>query len=101
MLGALGLGGAVASAATAITSLTLLSGHRVWLLVVTGVLLTLSWAAMAGWLRGSWLRPIGCPADGAQPQSHRLWWFSVTIYVITVGVTYLGGPLTRLMKAGP
>ena len=47
VLGALGLGGAVASAATAIPALTFLGAHRVWLFVVTGVLLTFSWAAMA------------------------------------------------------
>ena len=101
VLGALGLGGAVASAATAIPAPAFLSAHRVWLFVVTGILLTVSRAAMAGEFERRWLPTVGCPSNGAQRQSHALWWVSVTIYVLTVAITYLGAPLARLMGVDP
>jgi len=101
VLGALGLGGAVASAATALPGLAFLSAHRGWLFVVTGVLLTVSRAAMVGELERRWLPANRCPPDGGQLQSRVLWGVSVTIYVVTVAITYFGAPLARLMGVGP
>ena len=94
LLGAVGLGGVVASAMSAIPVVGFLSEHRVWAFVTTGLLLTLSWAVMAGRLRAKWLGAVTCPPGGASLTTRRLWWVSVGVYVVALGVSF-GAPIAR------
>ena len=94
LLGAVGLGGAVASAVSAIPAVGFLTEHRAWVFLTTGLLLTLSWAAIAGRLPAKWLRAVPCPPGGASPTTRRLWWVSVGVYVVVLGVSF-GAPIAR------
>jgi len=94
LLAAVGLGGAVASAISAIPLVGFLSEHRAWVFVTTGLLLTLSWGVMAGRLPAKWLGAVTCPPGGASPTTGRLWWVSVGVYVVTLGISF-GAPIAR------
>lgn len=94
LLGALGLGGAIASGMSAIPVVGFLSEYRALVFVTTGLLLMLSWAAMAARLPAKWLGSVTCPPGGASPTTRRLWWISVGVYVVTLGVSF-GAPIAR------
>jgi len=94
LLGAVGLGGAVASATSGIPALGFLREQRGWLFVTTGLLLTFSWAVMAGRLPAKWLGAVICPPGGASPTTRRLWWVSVGVYVVALGVSF-GAAIAR------
>ncbi len=94
LLGAVGFGSVVASGMSAIPAVGFLSEHRAWVFLTTGLLLTLSWAAMAGRLTAKWLGAVTCPPGGASLTTRRLWWVSVVLYVVTLGVSF-GSPIAR------
>lgn len=97
LLVALGLGGAVASAATAVPGLMFLSAHKAWVFAVVAALLVLSWAAMTGRLPTAWARARLCPVDGAPRNVRGLWSVAVALYLFSLGVAYLGAPIARLL----
>jgi len=94
LLAAVGLSGAFASAVSAIPVIGFISAHRAWLFVTTGLLLTLSWAVMAGRLPAKWLGAVICPPGRASPTTRRLWWVSVGVYGVALGVSF-GAPIAR------
>jgi len=71
-----------------------ISAHRAWLFVTTGLLLTLSWAVMAGRLPAKWLGAVICPPGRASPTTRRLWWVSVGVYGVALGASF-GAPIAR------
>src|SRR5437763_5377306 len=85
LLAAVGLSGAFASAVSAIPVIGFISAHRAWLFVTTGLLLTLSWAVMAGGVRAKWLGGVICPPGRASPTMGGIWWVSVGVYGVGPG----------------
>lgn len=97
LLVTVGLGGAVASVVSAVPGVTWLSAHKAWVFVAVGLALAAAWAAMAGRVPTAWLRAQVCPA-GASPVSVRsLWRVSFVLYLLSLGVAYLGAPVARLI----
>lgn len=97
LLVALGLGGAVASAVSAIPAVTWLSAHKAWVFAAVGLLLAAAWAMMTGRVPTSWLRAWLCPAGGPPVNVRALWRLSVILYVLSLGMAYLGAPVARMI----
>jgi chromate transport protein ChrA len=97
LLVAFGLGGAVASVVSAVPAVTWLSAQKLWVFVVVGTLLALSWTGLRGRLPTAWLRARLCPVGGAPPNVWRLWRLSLALYLASVAVAYLGAPIARLI----
>lgn len=95
MLVALGVGGAVASAVSAVPAVTFLSGHKLWVFAVVGALLVMSWAAITGRVPTTWARARMCPTGAAPRNVRRLWWMAASLYLLSLGVAYLGATVAR------
>ncbi len=92
----LGLGATVAAMTSAFPFLITLSQHKVWVFVVSAIML-----ALAGW---ALYRPgRACPADvelgqacnRAMVWNRRIWWASITLWGIGFFAAYLALPLLR------
>ena len=97
VLTALGLGGAVASAASAVPALTVVSAHKLWLFAGVGLMLIASWGAVTGRVTPGWLRARVCPTGAAPRHVRRLWRMAAALYVLSVAVAYLGAPVARMI----
>ena len=97
VLTALGLGGAVASAVSAVPALTVLSDHKLWVFGGVGLLLAASWATITGRVPAAWLWARLCPMGAAPRHVRRLWRVSAALYVLSVAVAYLGAPVARMI----
>jgi chromate transport protein ChrA len=95
LLVTLGLGGALASVVSAVPGVTWLSAHKAWVFVAVGLLLAAAWAMMTGRVPTAWLRARVCPAGGPPVNVRSLWRISVVLYLLSLGVAYLGAPLAR------
>ncbi|HHJ11720.1 MAG TPA: hypothetical protein ENK00_00950 [Chromatiales bacterium] len=94
----LGLGAAVASLTSALPFLIVLSKHKIWVFLFSGVMLVL-----AGWLL---YRPgRSCPTEPAraaacaraQRWNRRVWGVSVAIWCMGFTAAYLALPVRRLL----
>lgn len=95
LLVAVGLGGAVAGLVSVVPGVTFLSAHKLLVFAFVGALLVASWAAVTGRVPTSWARARVCPTGAAPWNVRRLWRLSVGLYLLALGVAYLGGPVAR------
>ncbi|MBI4409985.1 MAG: hypothetical protein HY561_09780 [Gemmatimonadetes bacterium] len=95
LLVAVGFGGAVASLVSAVPGVTFLSAHKLWVFAVVGALLLASWAAVTGRVPTSWVRARVCPTGAAPGNVRRLWRLTAVLYLLALGVAYLGAPVAR------
>jgi len=97
LLVTLGLGGAVASVVTTVPGVTWLSAHKGWVFAAVGLVLLAAWAMMTGRVPTAWLRARVCPAGRPPVNVRALWRVSLVLFVLSLGVAYLGGPVARLI----
>lgn len=97
LLVAVGLGGAVAGLVSVFPGVTFLSAHKLWVFAVVGVLLVASWAAVTGRVPTAWARARVCPTGVAPGNVRRLWRLAAALYLLALGVAYLGAPVARWM----
>jgi len=99
LLVALGLGAVSASIFSTLPFLVILAKQKSWIFIVSGVLLIAS-----AW---SLFRPNrACPADPELAelcnQTHhfnkRIWWFSITLWLIGFAAAYLSLPILTLLS---
>lgn len=95
LLVAVGLGGAVASVIGAAPGVTFLSAHKPWVFGVVGVLLLVAWAAVTGRVPTAWAQARVCPTGAAPRNVRRLWWIAASLYLLALGVAYLGAPVVN------
>jgi hypothetical protein len=96
-----GLGASVASMLSAVPWLVVLSHHKIWTFVLSGILIALSFIHM--YCIAPRLRAQGCSpddpyaCDDASNFSKALLWVSASIYTVGFFVAFVLGPiLTRL-----
>lgn len=97
VLVAVGLGGAVASAVSAVPALTALSAHKAWVFGIVGGTLALSWATMTGRVPTGWARARVCPVGAAPRAVRRLWNVAAALYALSIATVYLAAPIARLV----
>lgn len=96
LLVAVGMGGVVASLVSAVPGVTWLSAHKGWVFGAVGLVLAAAWALMTGRVP-TWLRARACPAGGPPVNVRWLWRLSVLLYLVSLGVAYLGAPIARMI----
>lgn len=92
-----GLGASVASMLSAVPWLVVLSRHKVWTFVLSGILIALSFVHM--YYVAPRIRAQGCSpndpyaCDGASKFSKALLWVSASIYTVGFFVAFVLGPI--------
>lgn len=97
LLVAFGFGGALAGLVSAVPGVTFLSAHKLWVFAAVGALLVASWAAVTGRVPTSWARARVCPTGAAPRNVRRLWRLAAALYLLALGVAYLGAPVAKLI----
>ena len=99
-----GLGASVASILSSMPWIVMLSRHKVWTFVLSGILIALSFLHM--YYIAPRIRAQGCgpddpdACDDASTLSKALLWVSTSIYVVAFFVAFVLGPILSRLDRG-